>query len=199
MTDFLDVGETCVFRSLAPRVKTQDWLRLLDEPIGLTADETGGHVHELRFEALGQSDQVFDSVHVGAERVVHGREELDATGAVDDDSDSPRQLFEVSRVKHAIGLADVARPNGNFVLKGVLAALAGDSLDGGRLKDFGLKSFRGRKILLGANEDVEAFELRVAVQNESQQDLAQEAVRPRHEDFVLTELFSDVNQVRLPV
>ena len=84
-------------------------------------------------------------------------------------------------------------------MKEVLAALPGDSLDSGRLKDFGFKSFRGRKILLGANDDVEAFELRVAVQNESQQDLAQEAVRPGQEDFVLTELLSDVNQVRLPL
>ena len=137
---------------------------------------------------------MLDAIDVRAERIIDRRKEVDASGAIDDEARPPCQLFQVSRLDATIRAADVARPDGNLGSKEILPPLLRDGGQGRRSQRLAAKPLVGRKVARRPEQDVKVLEARETVEEQPQDHLAQEAVRPGQNDLVLLERLSDVGQ-----
>ena len=154
-------------------------------------------MHQLCRQDFGDRDQVFDPVDVRTEGIINRWSELDASGAIDDDTNLARQPLQVSRLDSAMGPANVARPNRDLLVEEIFPSLFSDRGQRRGLECFAVKPFLGGNIPPWPNEDVEVLEVRKAIEEQPQDDLAQETVPPGQKDFTLMKSFTDVCQHQL--
>jgi len=184
VTKFLAMLETIVLRPFSAWIIAQDGLCLFDQPIRFAANVTGRDMHQFCAQASCDLEQIFHSLDVGAERLVNRRKEVHPTGTVDDYAHPTLQFFQACGLEPAIGLSDIAVPNRNLAPEQVLTVFLSNFLQSRRAECFLKKPFRGRKVAPRSEENMEVPKFGVAVQNESEQDLAYEAVSPGQQDVV---------------
>ncbi len=175
----------------AVRVEAADRLGLLDQAIALAGYIAGRDVQELRADPLGQGAQVLDRIHVGAQRCIKRREELHQPRAVEDEANV---VGPAVGCDPAVGLRRIARPYCDLFAEEVLAALFDDGFERRRRQHLLGKALFGRAVATRPHEHVQVLQPRIAVEQQGQQNLTQEAVAAGQQDFVLLECGCDVNQ-----
>ena len=124
---------------------------------------------------------MFDAVHVGAEGLIHGREELNQPRAVEDQADASLEAVQAGAVQPAERQAHVSRPDRKLGVERCLAVLRDKPLHNrsqrGRIQGLGLEAVGGAQVALRPQQDMEVLETRITFQQHSQNNFAQEAVR----------------------
>ncbi len=143
---------------------------------------------------LVRRDGIFGAIDVRCEGVVDGRKKLDQPGTIDNQANPAGHAAKSFLLKAAVRLAEVARMERDSLAHQLEANLLNDGRQRGRGEHVLCETLLGRRLPLRPHENMNVLEIREAVQEQSDEDLAQETVRPDQQDFMPAKSLTGIDQ-----
>ena len=139
-----------------------------------------------------------DAIDIGSEGIIDRRIEIHQARAIDNDAHAARQLLQSGGIQPAIGLPHVTGQNRYLVLEECRPESCDDGCQGRRGQGLLMEPFPGRKGQPRPEQQVDALQVRKAIEENTEHDLAQEPVSPGQQDLMRAKCLTNVYH-RLPL